>query len=88
MSKKGNTQGYTEIGEIEVVASLSGGDVSSIKVGVDLIMALCLDSSTIWTLVDVLVVTIYFYLFLSRFHPASLDLVSPRYPDITSISPP
>jgi len=38
-----------------VVACLSGGDISGIKIGMNLIMAFCLDGGTIWTLVNVLV---------------------------------
>ena len=39
----------------DVVTCLSGGDISGIKIGTNLIMAFCLDGGTIWTLVNVLV---------------------------------
>jgi len=45
----------------DVMACLSGGDVSGIKIGMNLIMAFCLNGGTIWTLVDVLV-NIFHYL--------------------------
>ena len=39
----------------DIVTGLSGGDISGIKVGANLIMTLCEDNSMIRTLVDVLV---------------------------------